>query len=115
MRLLQHPTSDISIHTTWAGECSFSDLTTFVRHGAHPMWHVLVTLVTMLGVPLVTASALVTTAAKMVEVWLIHRLMTIALHRQLSRNAISAFTAVCAGVMCLWIPFYNPTVYLGVG
>ena len=115
MRLLQHPTSDISVHTTWAGECTFSDLTTFVRHGAHPMWHVLVTIVTLLGVPLNPASALVTAAVKVIEVWLIHRLLTVALHNHLSRGMISIFAAVCAGVMCLFVPFYNPTVYLGVG
>lgn len=115
MRLLQHPTSDISIHTHWAGECTFSDLTTFVRHGAHPMWHVLVTLVTLLGVPLNIASALVTTAAKVAEVWLIHRLFSVALHNRLSRNAITLFSAVCASVMCICLPFYNATVYAGVG
>lgn len=115
LRLLQHPTSDISIHTHWAGECSFADLNSFVRHGAHPMWHVIVVVVTMLGVPLNIASALVTAAIKALEVWLIHRLMTIALHKRLSRTAITLFAAVCASVMCLYIPFYNSTVYAGVG
>lgn len=115
LRLLQHPTSDISIHTTWAGECSFSDLNSFVRHGAHPMWHVIVVAVTMLGVPLKTASALVTAVMKVIEVWIIHRLMTIALHKQLSRTAITLFTAVCASVMCICLPFYNYSVYAGVG
>lgn len=115
VRLLQHPTSDISIHTEWAGECSFADPLTFVRHGAHPLWHALVILVTLLGVPLKTASALVTMVCKVAEVWLIHRLMTVALCSRLSRSAITLFTAVCASVSCLWIPFYNPTVYLGVG
>ena len=113
--LLKHPTSDISIHTTWAGECRFDDLTTFLRHGAHPLWHLLVTLVTLTGVPLITASALVTAFCKVAEVWLIHRLMTIALHDRLSRTAITLFSAACAIIYCLWVPFYNPTVYIGVG
>ncbi len=115
LRLLQHPTSDISIHTVWAGECSFADLTTFVRHGAHPMWHLLVYLVTLLGVKLELASALVTMLCKAVEVWLLHRLLTVMLHGRLSRTAITLAAAVCATVSCLCIPFYNSTVYLGVG
>lgn len=115
LRLLQHPTSDISIHTTWAGECTFTDLTTFVRHGAHPMWHLLVHLVTFTGLSLTLSSALVTALCKAAEVWIIHRLMTVSLHKHLSRNAITGFTAVCASVSCLWMPFYNLTVYAGVG
>ena len=115
MRLLMHPTSDISIHTTWAGECTFADLTTFVRHGAHPMWHLLVHLVVLMGAELRLASALVTTLCKAVELWLIHRLLTVMLHDRLSRRAITCYTMVCATVSCLLIPFYNNTVYLGVG
>jgi len=115
LRLLQHPTSDISIHTVWAGECSFSDPLTFVRHGAHPLWHALVILFTLPGLSLIHASAAVTALCKVAEVWLIHRLFTVSLHDRLSRRAITLFTAVCAGVSCLWIPPYNPTVYLGVG
>lgn len=113
--LLKHPTSDISIHTTWAGECSFEDLSTFLRHGAHPLWHLLVMLPTLAGVPLEVSSALVTALCKVAEVWLIHRLMSIALHKRYSRTAITLLSAACAMVFCLWIPCYNPTVYAGVG
>lgn len=115
LRLLQHPTSDISVHTTWAGECDFADLTTFVRHGAHPLWHLLVTLVTLTGVPLEIASALVTSFCKVAEVWLIHRLMSSALGGQLPRGIITLFAGICSLVSCLCLPFYNPSVYAGVG
>lgn len=115
LHLLMQPSSDISIHTTWAGECTFADLTTFVRHGAHPMWHLLVHLVTLLGAELWLASALVTTLCKAVELWLIHRILTVMLHDKLSRGAITGYAAACAAVSCLCVPFYNPTVYLGAG
>lgn len=114
-QLLWQPSSDISIHTTWAGECDFADLTTFVRHGAHPMWHVLVTLVTLLGVKLEWASILITALCKTAEVWLIHRLMASALSEKLSRGAVTVFAGICSLVSCLCVPFYNPTVYVGVG
>lgn len=63
-RLTLRPSSDISIHATWAAEGNFADLTSFLHHGAHPMWHVLVALVLRLGVPLAHAAALVTAACK---------------------------------------------------
>ena len=115
LRLLQHPTSDIGIHTEWAGEGDFRDLSTFLRHGAHPLWHCIVVFVTLFGVPLKTASAVVTALCKVAEVWLIHRMFTIALHDKYSRSAITLFSAVCALVSCVCVPFYNPTVYLGAG
>ena len=49
-RLTLRPSSDISIHATWAAEGNFADLTSFLHHGAHPMWHVLVALVLLGGV-----------------------------------------------------------------
>ena len=56
-RLTLRPSSDISIHATWAAEGNFADLTSFLHHGAHPMWHVRVALVLRLGVPLAPAAA----------------------------------------------------------
>lgn len=114
-QMLRLPSSDISIHTVWAGEGDFADPVTFVRHGAHPLWHVLVSLVTLLGVRLEWASILVTSLCKTAEVWLIHRLMTAALSERLSRTAITVFAGICSLVTCLCVPFYNPTVYAGVG
>ena len=114
-QLTLRPSSDISIHATWAGECSFRDPVSFVRHGAHPMWHALVAVVMLLGVPLTPAAALVTALCKAIEVWLIHRLMTLSLCHRLKPCAITSLSFVCAVVSCLCIPFYNPTVYLGVG
>lgn len=35
--LCLRPSSDISIHATWAAEGDFRDLTSFLHHGAHPM------------------------------------------------------------------------------
>lgn len=114
-QMVQNPSSDISIHTAWAGECDFADLTTFVRHGAHPMWHTLVTLVALLGVKLEWAAVLITALCKTAEVWLIHRLVASALEEKFSRGVITCFAGVCSLVSCLCVPFFNPTVYLGVG
>ena len=112
-RLTLRPSSDISIHATWAAEGNFADLTSFLHHGAHPMWHVLVALVLRLGVPLARAAALVTAACKTAEVWLIRRLMG----RVLPDRSPAALTglALCVGAVSSLLTPYNPTVYLGVG
>jgi len=114
-QLTLRPSSDISIHATWAAEGDFRDLTSFLHHGAHPMWHVLVAFTMLWGLPLEAASALITALSKAAEVWLIHRLMTTALGNRFSRNSVTLFALICAAVSCLCVPFYNPTVYLGVG
>ncbi len=114
-KLIAIPSSDLSIHTTWAGEGDFSDPTSFVHHTAHPIWHILVHSVRSIGLPLNVAAAVVTALCKVAEVWLIHWLMTKALGDRLSRNAITLCAAACAVVSCVCVPFYNPLVYDGVG
>ena len=114
-QLTLRASSDISIHATWAGEGDFTDPVSFVRHGAHPMWHVLVALLRLGGIPLTAAAALVTAICKAAEVWLIHRLMSASLGKKCSANAITFFAFACAAVSSLCVPFYNPLVYYGVG
>ena len=109
------PSSDISIHATWAAEGDFRDLTSFVHHGIHPLWHVIVSILLHLGVSLPFASALVTALSKVFVAYVTHRLLTVALHGKLSRTAITLMTSVLMLVSCVCIPSYNPTVYLGVG
>lgn len=114
-QLTLRPSSDISIHTVWAGEGDFRDPRTFFHHGAHPLWHILVCLVCLLGVPLETSAALVTAFCKAAEIWLIHRLFAIYLSERLSSNALTLLAFVVSTVSALCLPFYNPTVYYGVG
>ncbi len=113
--LVLRPSSDMSIHTTWAGEGDFRDPFTFVRHVAHPLWHAMVAFVRLFGIELYPAATLVTALCKAAEVWLIHRLLTVGLEDRCSRSAITLITAVCATVASVCVPFFNPTVYVGAG
>ena len=113
--LCLRPSSDISIHATWAAEGDFRDPTSFLHHGAHPMWHALVAVPLLFGIPLPVAAALITALCKAAELLLIHRLFTLYLDRLLSRGAITLLAAVCVMVSSLLVPGYNPTVYAGVG
>lgn len=113
--LTLRPSSDIAIHATWASEGDFRDLTSFVHHGAHPMWHVLVSILLHMGMALPAASALITALSKVFTAYVTHRLLTVALHERLSRTSITLFTAVLMLVSCGCIPSINPTVYAGIG
>lgn len=114
-QLCLRPSSDISIHATWAAEGDFRDITSFLHHGAHPMWHVLVSIVLLLGVPLPVAAALITAICKVIELWLVHHLFSIYLRNSVSSGMITLYAVICTTVSCLCVPFYNSTVYLGVG
>ncbi len=111
--LMQRPASDISIHATWAAEIRFTDLRSFFHHGAHPLWHTLVALVLLTGLPLAHSAALVTALCKAAEVWLL-----IALAAQLLGKRGWAATlcgAAASLVSALWVPALNPLVYVGIG
>lgn len=109
------PSSDISIHATWAAEGRFDDLDSFFHHGAHCMWHVLVALLLRLSISLPVAAALVTAACKALELWLVERLFSIYLSGKLRRDAIIALSLAAVTVSSLCVPQYNPYVYAGVG
>ena len=109
------PSSDIAIHATWAAEGDFRDPTSFVHHGAHPMWHVLVSVLLHLGLPLPAASALITALSKVFIAYATHRMLTSALRDRLSETAITLFTGILMLVSCLCVPALNPTVYAGIG
>ena len=109
------PDSDLSIHMTWAGECSFSDWRSFFHHAAHPMWHMLVTL-----------------AKAAVRIFRWSRPpppLRRCAKRRSSSSSPCCFSGrkrcgaggpcwprlCCVLVASLRLAFYNPTVYLGVG
>ena len=111
--LALRPASDLSIHATWAAEGDFLHLRTFFHHGAHPLWHMLVAAVLLTGLPLAQSAALVTALLKAMEVWLLIRLSAKLLGRD---GWLPTVCGLVAGlVTAVWIPWINPTVYLGVG
>lgn len=113
--LALRPSSDLSIHATWAGEGDFLHPRTFLRHGAHPLWHALTALLMLTGMPTKLAAALITALLKMCELALMHRLMTAYLRDWLGRNTITLLALACALVSSLCVPWINPTVYFGIG
>lgn len=111
--LALRPASDLSIHATWAAEGNFADLRSFLHHGAHPLWHALVAAVLLTGLSLPESAALVTTLLKALEVYL---LITLSARLLKKSGWLATVCGVAAAmVTSVWVPWVNPTVYLGVG
>ncbi len=111
--LVQRPSSDISIHAAWASEGTFTDLTSFVHHAAHPLWHMLVSALMLTGLSLNVSAAAVTAIWKAVETWLLITLSARLIGR---RGWLAALCGVVLSfVSAIIIPWVNPTVYLGAG
>ena len=111
--LAQRPGSDISIHATWAAEGDFANLRSFFHHGAHPLWHMVVSAVLLTGLPLAQSAALVTTLFKGAEVWLLITLSAQIIGR---KGWLAAFCGMLtATVSALLINTINPLVYWGIG
>ena len=113
--LMLRPGSDLSIHGTWAAEGDFLNPRTFLRHGAHPLWHGLVAAVMLLGTGTKVAAALVTAALKVTELWLVRRMMGWYLEEKWGQKAVTGMAVCCVLVMAVYVPWVNPTVYAGIG
>ena len=107
--------SDLGIHTDWALEGDFLNPRTFFRHGAHPMWHMMVALIALTGMPVKLSAALITALLKTAGLRLIHRLMTAYWGERFNAWRIILAAFACAMVSALCLPPINPAVYIGVG
>ena len=104
--------NDISIHSVWSANSSFDDPISFIRHVAHPLWHVLMRIINIFT-SRIWAATILTATLKTVELFVVHRFFSYTM--QVSQRISLAWALVCLTVSSLCIPSYNPTVYLGVG
>ena len=109
LKMARNSGSDIGIHAAWAAECSFLHPKTFFRHGAHPLWHVMVSLLLLVGMPLDYAAALITALSKTLEGYLVYRLFRqrVKFHTLL----LLLMSLICVTVACIRIKDYNMVVY----
>ncbi|HPF87273.1 MAG TPA: hypothetical protein PK537_04365 [Candidatus Limiplasma sp.] len=111
--LLLREQSDIAIHTLWAGQATLSDPKSFIRQAAHPMWRICVFLLMQTGLSANWSALLFTALCKGLETWAL-----IALARRLiGRGGImAAACGLCAALVAsIWVPWVNPTVFVGGG
>lgn len=106
---------DLNIHAGIAKDFDFRDLHSITSRLAYPMWHLLVSALYQLGLPLGTAAALICTLFKGAELWLCQRVMTASLDGRVPRGAITAASIALVLVTGLCLPWFNPRVYAGIG
>ncbi|MBP3650133.1 MAG: hypothetical protein J6K73_10150 [Clostridia bacterium] len=113
--IIQNEGSDLSIHTVYARAGNFHELDSFFHSTANPMWHVLVVLLSMTGVPLFTSAVIITAICKLLVFALTHYFFTRWLRGSVRQWVITLLAVACSVVSSLCWPWYNPTVYLGAG
>ena len=111
--LLQRPQSDIAIHTLWAQQASLSDLKSFIRQAAHPLWRICVFILMQTGLSATASAMLFTALCKGFATW---ALITLAQGLIGHRGWEAALCGLIASlVSSVWVPWINPTVMLGGG
>ena len=106
---------DFSVHMNIAGDFDFSDLHTITSRLAYPMWHLLVSIIYQLGVPLHWAAIFVSVLCKAVAYALVYWLVDTLSMRQAKRWAVALLSLAAVTVTGLWIRPVSWCVYKGVG
>ncbi len=104
---------DFSVHMNIAGDFDFSDLHTITSRLAYPMWHLLVSVVYQLGVPLEASAVAVSVLCKAVTYLLAYWLIDTASERRMKRWIVGLAALAAVVLTGLWFP--PNSVYKGVG
>ena len=111
----QFVATDMHVHATIASEFNFANLHTITSRTAYPLWHLCVSILFKLGIPLIWASAIVCASAKTIGMWLAWLLLRIICRGQVHRSILTLFAFLIMFVTAIRIPEVNAKVYRGVG
>lgn len=107
--------ADLYTHARIAGEFDFTDLHSITSRLAYPLWHVFVSALYQLGMPLVWASAVVCAACKVGGMLLTHRLVRVLAGEDISRGLVTLAAFLLMFVTGICIPSINRYVYRPIG
>ncbi len=107
--------TDLHVHARIASTFNFADLHTITSQLAYPMWHLFVSALFQLGVPIIWASALVCALAKVAGMWLCLTLLTLLTENRPPRHALTLAAFFLMFVTGILLPWFNPQVYRQVG
>ena len=106
---------DFYVHANIAGDFDFSDLHSITSRLAYPMWHLLVSAVYQLGVPLEWAAAGVSAVCKGATYFLVYGLVISMSGDCIRRWMLALLSLAVVIVTAVWIPPVNPLVYYTIG
>lgn len=105
--------SDLYIHANIASEFNFLDLHSITSRIAYPLWHVFVSAIYQIGVPIAISAAFVTAAFKAVF-FVTAQCLILPKRGESGRAASWALCLLLMIITAVWIPSINPLVYRGV-
>jgi len=107
--------SDLYKHAVIASEFDFADLHSITSRLAYPVWHLCVSALYQLGLPLSWAAASVCALCKALLFLLVRRFLLVMTRERLPGAALTLAALVLMLVTPLRIPAINQFVYKGVG
>ncbi|MDD3214180.1 MAG: hypothetical protein PHY64_10925 [Eubacteriales bacterium] len=107
--------SDLYKHAIIASEFNFADLHSITSRLAYPLWHIFVSALYQLGVPLNWSAAIVCAVCKGLLYLLVCRYLTVMTRSGLSRAAVALISLGLMLVTPIRIAGVNPLVYKGIG
>lgn len=115
LREISYVYVDFYVHTHIAGDFDFSDLHSITSRLAYPMWHLVVSVVHQLGVPLEWAAAGVSAVCKGVTYLLVYGLAVIMSGDTAKRWLVALLSFAAVIVTPVWLSSVNPLIYRGIG
>ncbi len=113
--ILSYEYVDFYVHTHIAGSFDFSDLHTITSRLAYPLWHLIVSVVYQLGVPLEVSAAAVSAVCKAATYLAVYGLVIAMSGDCVKRWVLALLSFAVLVVTPIWIPAVNPNIYFGVG
>ena len=107
--------TDLHVHAMIAHDFDFTDLHSITSRLAYPMWHLCVSALYQLGMPIAWASAAICALCKALTLLLTQRLLTGATAGQVRQPALTLVSLALVIVTPLCMPWFNPQVYSGFG
>ena len=115
VREFQFTRMDLHVHAIIASEFSFLNLHSITSRLAYPVWHLCVSVLYQLGVPLIWASAVVCALVKALGMFLMLFLITRSTKGRVGRHFITLAGFLLMFITGILIPGFNNGVYRGVG
>lgn len=107
--------SDLFKHAVIASEFSFADLHSITSRLAYPLWHLFVSALYQLGIPLAWAAAAVCALCKTLAFLLVRRYFAIMTRERVAGALTTLAALLVLLVTPIRVPGLNDTVYRGIG
>ena len=106
---------DFQVHMLIAADFDFADLHSITSRLAYPLWHLIVSTLYQIGLPIAVSASLVTALCKAVLFLEVYALIRACTSDEVPHGIILAVSTFLMIVTGIWIPSVSRHVYQGVG